>query len=95
MIQVQDIPGGATFRVKVRPRGRRDAITGAVGDAIKLSLAAPAVDGRANDSCIGFLAELLDVPRSSVTIAAGRYSRNKAIRVTGLGAAEVRARLRK
>ncbi len=95
MIQVQDIPGGAAFRVKVRPRGPRDRITGAVGDAIKLSLAAPAVDGRANAACISFLAELLDVPRSSVTIAAGQNSRNKAIRVTGLGAAEVRARLGK
>jgi uncharacterized protein YggU (UPF0235/DUF167 family) len=66
-----------------------------VGDAIKLSLAAPAVDGRANAACISFLAELLDVPRSSVTIAAGQNSRNKAIRVTGLAAAEVRARLGK
>jgi uncharacterized protein (TIGR00251 family) len=93
MIQVQDIPGGASFKVKVHPRSPKDAITGEVGEAIKLSLAAPPVDGRANDSCIRFLAELLDVPRSSVTIAAGRNSRNKVIRVSGLAAAEVRERL--
>jgi uncharacterized protein len=95
MIKVQDIPGGASFAVNVRPRGREDAITGEVGDAIKLSLTAPPVDGRANESCIRFLAELLDVPRSSITIAAGHNSRNKVIRVTGVAAAEVRARLRK
>lgn len=95
MIKVQDVSGGASFAVKVHPRARRDAITGVVGDALKLDLTAPPIDGKANQSCINFLAELLEVPRSSVTIAAGQNSRNKIIRVAGLSAQQVREQLGK
>ncbi|HZP21866.1 MAG TPA: DUF167 domain-containing protein [Terriglobales bacterium] len=79
--------------MKVQPRARRNAITGEVGDALKLALTAPPIDGRANEACIAFLAELLNVPRSSVTIAAGHTTRNKVVRVAGVSAAEVRRRL--
>jgi uncharacterized protein (TIGR00251 family) len=81
---------GVTFAVKVHPRAKKNAITGQVGDALKLSLTAPPVDGKANDACIDFFAKLLKVPRSSVTIAAGLTSRNKVIRVAGLTAQQVR-----
>jgi uncharacterized protein (TIGR00251 family) len=91
---VRDTPHGATFSVKVHPRAKKNAITGEMGDVLKLALTAPPVDGAANDACIRFLAELLDVPRASVTIAAGESSRQKLIRVTGLSAAEVERRLR-
>jgi uncharacterized protein (TIGR00251 family) len=91
---VRDTAQGATFTVKVHPRARKNAITGEVGDALKLSLTAPPVEGAANNACVRFLAELLDVPRSSVTIAAGESSRRKLIRVAGLSAAEVEQRLR-
>ena len=95
MLKIEDAPGGCTFAIKVHPRARKDAITGEVGDSIKLSLTAPPNDGKANDSCICFLAGILEVPRSSVTIAAGRNSRNKVIRVMGHTAEQVRARLSK
>jgi uncharacterized protein (TIGR00251 family) len=94
MIPIRDTPSGATFQVKVHPRARKNAITGTAGEALKLALTAPPVDGRANEACMAFLAELLNVSRSSVTIAAGESSRNKVIRVRGLSAAEVAARLR-
>jgi len=90
MIPVRDTDAGATFAVKVHPRATKNAITGEVGDAIKLALTAPPVDGKANEACIEFFAKLLKVPRSSVTIAAGQTSRNKVIRVAGLSAEEVR-----
>lgn len=93
MIAINDIPTGATFAVKVHPRSRNNAITGEVGDALKLALTAPPVEGRANQACIEFLANLLDVPRSSVTIAAGQNRRNKIIRIAGLSAEQVRTRL--
>jgi uncharacterized protein (TIGR00251 family) len=93
MIPVRDTDVGTTFAVKVHPRAKKNAITGEVGDALKLSLTAPPVDGKANDACIDFFAKLLKVPRSSVTIAAGQTSRNKVIRVAGLSAEEVRRRL--
>jgi uncharacterized protein (TIGR00251 family) len=79
--------------VKVHPRARKNAITGEVGDALKLSLTAPSVEGRANEACIEFFAKFLKVPRSSVTIASGQSSRNKVIRVAGVTAEQVRSRL--
>ena len=94
MISIRDTTTGATFHVRVQPRARKNAITGEVGDALKLALTAPPVEGRANQACITFLAELLNVPRSSVTIAAGQSSRNKSIRVAGLSATQVEERLR-
>jgi hypothetical protein len=95
MVPVRDTPQGATFHVKVHPRARKNAITGQLGDALKLALTAPPLEGRANDACIAFFAELLNVPRSSVTIAAGQCSRTKMIRVAGLSAAQVAERLPK
>jgi uncharacterized protein len=94
VISINDTPDGATFAVRIHPRARRNAITGMLGDALKLSLTAPPLEGRANHACIEFFADLLKLPRSSITIAAGQSSRNKVIRVAGLSAAEVAARLR-
>ena len=79
--------------VRVHPRARKNEVTGQIGDALKLSLTTPPVEGRANQACIEFFAKLLKVPRSSVTIASGLTSRNKVIRVAGLSAAELRERL--
>ncbi len=93
MIPVNQTDEGATFAVKVHPRAKKNAITGELGDALKVSLTAPAVEGRANQACIEFFAKLLKVPRSSVTIASGQTSRNKVIRVAGLTAQSVRDRL--
>jgi uncharacterized protein (TIGR00251 family) len=91
---MQQTPAGTTFAVKVHPRAKKNAITGEVGDALKLALTAPPVDGKANEACIDFFAKLLKVPRSSVTIAAGQTSRNKVIRVAGLSAEDVKQRLK-
>jgi len=90
---IRDTPLGATFQVRVHPRARKNAITGEIGDALKLALTAPPVEGRANDACIEFFAELLNVSRASVTIAAGHNSRNKVIRIAGMSAVEVQTRL--
>ena len=84
---------GVTFAVKVHPRAKKDAITGELGDVLKVSLTAPPIDGKANQACIEFCAKLLKVPRSSVTIASGQSSRQKVIRVIGLSAEEVRQRV--
>ncbi len=93
MIPIHDSPRGATFAVKVHPRAKKNSVAGEVGDALKLSLTAPPVEGRANQACIDFLAELLGIARSSVTIAAGESSRNKVVRVAGMTADELRRRL--
>ena len=79
--------------MKIHPRAKQNAITDKLGDALKLSLTAPPVDGKANDACIDFFAKLLKVPRSSVTIASGLTSRNKVIRIAGVNAKELNARI--
>ena len=93
MVSIHDTPDGVTFEVKIHPRARQNAVAGELGDSLKLSLTAPPVEGRANEACINFLANLLKVPRSSVTIASGQNSRRKVIRVSGLSADEVQKRL--
>jgi uncharacterized protein (TIGR00251 family) len=93
VITIQESAGGATFAVRVHPRAKKNAITGELGNALKLSLTSPPVEGRANEACIEFFAKLLKVPRSSVTIASGQRSRAKAIRVAGISAEEVRGRM--
>lgn len=93
MIPVHETVSGVTFAVKVHPRTKKNAITGELGDALKLSLTAPPLEGRGNKACIEFFANLLKVPRSSVTIASGASSRRKVIRVAGISAEEIRKRL--
>ncbi len=93
MLSIHDTPSGATLAVRIHPRARKNAITGELGDALKISLTAPPVEGRANDACIEFLASLLQVPRSSVTVTSGQSSPKKVIRVSGLSADELRKRL--
>ncbi len=90
---VNETSGGVSFAVKVHPRAKKNAITGELGGALKVSLTSPPVEGRANEACIEFFAKLLKVPRSSVTIASGQTSRNKVIRVAGVTAQQVRERL--
>ena len=94
MLAIRDTSAGATFSVKVQPRARKNAITGVVGEALKVALTAPPVEGKANEACIEFFAELLNVPRASVTIVAGHTSRNKVIRVLGRTSAEFEQFLR-
>lgn len=93
MLKIEDGRDGVSFAVKVHPRAKKNAITGELGDALKLSLTTPPSEGRANEACIEFLAKLLKVPRSSVTIASGQTSRNKVIRVAGVSARYVQERL--
>ena len=54
MIPIRDNESGATFAVKVHPRAKKNAITGEVGDALKVSLTAAPIEGRANEACIDF-----------------------------------------
>lgn len=81
---------GVTFSVHVQPRASRNGICGIQGDAIKLRLTSPPVEGEANRLCIEYLAKLLNVPKSAVAIIAGEKSRHKTIRVAGATAQAVR-----
>ena len=93
MIPIRETRHGAIFAIRVQPRAKHTAITGVFGEgeeaALKLALASPPVDGRANEAIIEFFAELLNVPRSQVQILIGEKSRSKVIRVRGQSAARV------
>jgi uncharacterized protein (TIGR00251 family) len=93
MIPVRENTKGVTLAVKVQPRAQKNAVAGVVGEALKLALTAPPVEGRANEAVVEFVAELFRIPRSSVTIASGLSSRNKVIRLTGVSRPAVEQRL--
>jgi len=79
----------ARVAVKVHPRAKRSAIAGRFGEAWKLDLAAPPVDGKANEECVRFLAELAGVPKARVRIVTGAASRMKVVEVEGVAQAEL------
>jgi uncharacterized protein len=79
----------ARIAVKAHPRANRTAITGKLGEAYKLDIAAPPEDGKANEECIRFFAALAGVPRSSVRIARGASSRNKVVEIDGCTQEEI------
>ena len=93
MIGLTDSPDGCLLSVRVHAGTKRDAVTGVHDGAVKIALQAPPVDGRANEALIAFLAEKLGLPRARLSLIAGAGSRSKVVRITGLGAAEVWARL--
>jgi len=74
----------ARFTVKVHPRARRSAVAGRLGEAWKLDLTAPPAEGRANEECVRFLAELVGVPRARVRIVTGLTSRTKVVEIEGI-----------
>lgn len=84
-------PEGVVFKVRVVPRSGRNELAGWHGDAIRVRLTAPPVEGAANEACVAFWAELLGVARGRVSIVAGVSSRDKLVRVSGVDEAAVRA----
>lgn len=84
---------GIRLRVRVQPRASRSEIAGPLGDELKVRLAAPPVDGAANEALIRLLADTLHVPRAAVTIVGGLSSRSKIVRVAGISPAAAGAAL--
>jgi uncharacterized protein (TIGR00251 family) len=76
--------------VHVVPRARRTEVVGPYGDAIRIRIAAPPVDGAANAELVRYLAERLGVTRSRVEITAGASGRRKTVTVSGLTSEQVR-----
>jgi uncharacterized protein len=82
---------GVSFGVRVSPRASRSAVTGLHDGALKVSLAAPPVDGEANAELIALLSKALGVPKRAVTIAQGDKGKSKVVRVAGVDAQAVLA----
>lgn len=90
---VRDAPGGAVLEVLVQPRASRTRVVGEHDGRLKLQLAAPPVDGEANEALVAFLAGALAVKRGDVSLVRGDGARRKTLRVAGRTAAEVAAAL--
>ena len=84
---------GVLVHVRVIPRARRTEVSGRRGDAIVVRLAAPPVDGAANDALIAFLAERLGIGQRQITIVRGATARDKTIAIEGLAPGEIPRRL--
>lgn len=84
MLDTQEREGAVIFSVRVQPRASKDEIAGEMGGALKVRLRAPAVEDRANEALVEFLAELLKTSRSAVRILSGERSRTKRIEIRGV-----------
>jgi uncharacterized protein (TIGR00251 family) len=80
---------GVTFAVRVQPRASKSGVAGEIDGAVKIRLAAPPVDGEANEEMIRFLAKLFGLPRANVELVSGATNRNKVVRVSGITSQEV------
>lgn len=74
---------GWILRIKLAPGARNTRVIGPHGDQIKLAVSAPAVDGKANEALLRWLAGQLDLPRASVCLIGGQTSRNKRVSLSG------------
>jgi hypothetical protein len=83
----------ALLSIRVIPRARRTEVSGRRGDAILIRLAAPPVDGAANDALIAYLADRLGLTRRQVAIVRGATARDKTVAIEGLAPAEILRRL--
>lgn len=92
-LNITSAAGGSAFPVHVVPRSRKNEISGRYGQAVKIRLTAPPVEGKANEALIEFLAKRLDVPKRTIEILSGASSRNKVVCVLGLTPPELEARL--
>lgn len=76
--------GRITLTLHIQPGAKKTEFAGLHGDALKIRLAAPPVDGKANEALIKFLAETLKVPKSAVSLKSGQTSRRKVLEIIGL-----------
>ena len=84
---------GVRFAVHVQPRAKKPGIDGTHGDALRVRVHAPPVEGAANDDVVAVIAEALGVPARAVHIAAGHTARQKLVDVDGIDASAAQARL--
>lgn len=90
---MSELPSVAKLSVKVVPRASRSEITGWLGDRLKVKIAAPPQDGRANAALEAFLADTLGLPKRNVRVASGHGSSSKIVELEGIGQTELVDRL--
>ena len=93
MVVIRQEGESASLRIHVQPKASREGIVGEAEGVLKLRVAAPPVDGRANEACLRLLAKALDLPVSRLQISAGHHARLKTIQVSTASADLIRTRL--
>ena len=83
--------GRITLTLHIQPGAKKTEFAGLHGDALKIRLAAPPVDGKANEALLKFVAEALRLPKSAVNLKSGQTSRRKVLEVSGAEASVVAA----
>ena len=91
LVDLSSVAGGVVVFVRAQPGARRTEITGVHDGALKVRIAAPPVDDRANEALIVFLAKAFGLRRSSVTIRSGSTSRRKRVKLDGVDVDDARA----
>ena len=91
---IRETPDGVIFKAAIQPRGSKNEIVGLKGDALKIRLTAPPVEGAANKMCVEFLAETLKVKKSDVEIIRGQASRSKKVLVRSATRKEIESLLK-
>ena len=81
------------LKLRIVPNAKRDEVVGEYGEAVKVKVAAPAVEGKANEALLEFIADRLGVHRRDITLVSGDKSRDKVVEVANLEAGEARTRL--
>jgi len=89
MLELHERDGAVIFSVRVSPRASKDEIAGEMGGALKVRLRAPALEDRANEALVEFLAELLKTPRTAVRILSGERSRTKRLEIRGVSRQQI------
>jgi uncharacterized protein (TIGR00251 family) len=84
---------GVVLTVRVVPRAPQSRVQGVLGDALKIRLAAPPVEGKANTELVRLLADELDLHAGKIHLLAGATDRNKRVLIQGLRAVEIATRL--
>ncbi len=84
MIPIGEITDGVVFNIRVIPRSSRCELVGIQGDALKIKITAPPVEGAANEECIRFLSDIFSIRRSQIRIVAGHQSKNKRVAISGI-----------
>lgn len=92
-LELRETARGVAFGVEVKVRASRTRVLGIKGDRLSVALAAPPVDGAANEALRAALADYFSVPKSRIHLTSGEKSRKKQIEIEGLPPAALRARL--
>jgi len=95
LIEVTEKNGTVTFKIRAQPRASKTEMVGEYAGALRLRIAAPPVDGKANDEVIKFFSKIFEVPNRNVEIVSGDSARDKIIRIHNVTMAQVQTLLNK